>query len=141
VDRAVGGHGGIVLPGRALLARAIVQTAAAHVGCHGARDLEDGEAEMDDANRERLLRNEQFFRGANASVIVDDEGEGAETEPIECLCECSRVECVERIRISKAEWGEVHADPLRFTIACGHEVPEIEQVLARNERYCVIEKL
>ncbi len=96
---------------------------------------------MDGGTRERLVRNEQFFRGANAGVIRDADDEGSDHDPIECLCECSRAECVERIRISRAEWGEVHRDPLRFTVACGHEVIEVEQVIGENERYCVVEKL
>jgi hypothetical protein len=91
-------------------------------------------------NLEYARRNEDMLRGANRHI----EREAADEHPSpdalqELLCECAEA-CGGRISISFAEWNAVHAERNRFSVAPGHEDPAVERVLARHDRYLVVEK-
>lgn len=94
---------------------------------------------VDEITRRRLVHNEELFRAVNEAVSdvhgPDEDGR------IAFLCECSDRECAERIRLTANEYREVRRDPLRFAIVPGHEVPEIEDVVERNDDHDVVEKI
>src|SRR3954452_20995404 len=80
--------------------------------------------------------NEATFRQINEGVRAVERGEGL----ITFFCECGRLGCNQLIRLSRAEYEAVREDPRRFAILPGHELPEVEDVVERHERYTVIEK-
>jgi hypothetical protein len=89
-----------------------------------------------DARHERIGRNEALFREVNERIRdVSSNGD------IEFLCECGDENCTQQIRLTRAEYQEVRSHPARFAIARGHEIADVELVVAENERFAVVEKL
>ena len=97
---------------------------------------------MNEQQTQRLASNEELFRTVNEQMVGLNEA----FEPIArrsvFICECSRVECVEQLELTLAEYAEVRSDPLRFLVAPSgeHVAPEIETIVERTDRYFVVEK-
>ena len=89
------------------------------------------------SREERVARNESLFREANERIKEAQEEVPTESE---YLCECGDPECTEPISLTLREYEEVRREPTHFAILPGHEDPEIEQVVAWNERFIVVEK-
>ena len=89
--------------------------------------------------RERVARNEATFRRIN-----EDIGRGRDAEDditlVGFVCECGDAECSRLIEMTPAEYARVRSDSRHFAIVNGHEIPEVERVLSRSERYAVVEK-
>jgi hypothetical protein len=82
-------------------------------------------------------KQESLFREVNER-IGDLNQETAERE---ILCECSDRDCVERISVTSAEYEAVRSRATHFFAVPGHEHPELEVVVERNDRYVVVEKI
>ena len=83
------------------------------------------------------VRGQSLFRYVNEQIEkVAREGafEG------EILCECADPGCVRRIGLTCDEYDAVRATPTLFFVVPGHEVSEIERVIAGTGRYSVVEK-
>jgi hypothetical protein len=55
-------------------------------------------------------------------------------------CECSNPECAGSLEITPEEHEAVRADPTRFVVLRGHELPEVERVIDGSGRYFVVER-
>lgn len=55
------------------------------------------------------------------------------------LCECSDRLCTQPIRLTRFEYEQVRAEPVRFAIALNHENPEIDRLVDENERFATVE--
>jgi hypothetical protein len=55
------------------------------------------------------------------------------------FCECSDARCRQRIDLTDPEYEVVRSEAVRFLIAPLHENPEIDRVVAENERYATVE--
>ena len=82
-------------------------------------------------------RTQNLFREVNERV---DELNETRAVNGELLCECATKECLETITLTRAEYEDVRRVPTHFFTLPGHEVPEIERVVARREGYIVVEK-
>jgi hypothetical protein len=90
-----------------------------------------------EGREERLAKNEAFFRETNEQL----ERDGSDPDStFDCICECSRRGCVQRIEISRGEYERVRADSRHFVVANGHEDISIEVVVERLPNYLVVEK-
>ena len=98
----------------------------------------------------RKARNEALIREVNERIAqVDKPAEEANVAPeetlFEFLCECggddaSEVGCEEQVRMTIEEYEEVRSQDDRFAIYPGHEQGALESVVARNERFVVVDK-
>ena len=85
------------------------------------------------ADREaRLAQNEALFREMNERVQVSVVASGGEEEPFVVVCECGNIECLERMRLTAAEYGDAHAHPAQFVVVDGHVANDVEDVVARR---------
>jgi hypothetical protein len=91
---------------------------------------------MDDLTRRRLERNEAVFRAVNEEI----DGHGPDDSAHAYVCECADLRCRETIILTHDEYRRVRQVPSQFAIVQGHEVPEIERVVARLESHLVVEK-
>lgn len=99
----------------------------------------------EERRRARLVQNEIHVRRLNRRIeelnrvsdLVDLEGGGEQSG---FLCECARLDCVERLPIDVDEYARAHARPDRFTVAPGHADPHVERVVARGPRHLIVEK-
>jgi hypothetical protein len=89
---------------------------------------------------ETAARHQVLFREVNER-IAELTGLLNETGFNLLICECSDPACAGSIEITLAEYEAVRADPARFVILDGHQLPEVERVVADKGRYLVVEKL
>jgi hypothetical protein len=91
---------------------------------------------------ERAARNQSLYRSINEKVkelnqIVSDVG----FADSEWICECADTDCTVRVEATLPEYEAVRSNPRTFIISPGHLYPEVERVLAQNDRFMTVEKL
>ena len=89
--------------------------------------------------QERLAYNEAGYRRLNEG-IERGHADDPPSRQVGFRCECARLGCNAIVLLSKAEYEAVRSDGRRFFMLDGHEMPEIEDVVERHERYVVVEK-
>ena len=93
------------------------------------------------SREERIAENEAFCRDLNRSK---DDWLRSGLQAAGFRCECWRIDCVVRLRLSKEEWQEVRARPERFAVAPGHVAtvvePGVEEVVKEYEHFWIVEK-
>src|SRR4051812_16301273 len=96
---------------------------------------------------QRQARNEALVRLVNERIDALDKGAAVAGWPppdhlFQFHCECGRDEgCPEKIMMSLDEYDRVRAQDDRFAVIAGHENPEIERVVMRNERFLIVDKV
>jgi hypothetical protein len=90
----------------------------------------------------RGARTQSLFRDVNERVREINEAFNAVLQLGDWICECADSGCDERIELSAAEYEEVRAKPTWFAVAPGdsHVFPEIEDVVARSDRFWTVAK-
>ncbi len=97
-----------------------------------------------DIRRARAGKNQSLFRDVNERIEETTEDFGEELDPAKMfaiLCECAHTDCIERIRMTQGEYEALRRVPTHFAIRSGHEINEVEAIVASNERYSVVAKL
>jgi hypothetical protein len=82
----------------------------------------------------RLLLREvnERIRSTNESFLV-----AADT--YEVVCECARLDCLERLEVPVAAYEDVRLTFARFLVARGHEQAGIERIVGDRPTYSVVE--
>lgn len=93
-----------------------------------------------DAREERLARNETLFRSVNENIEGAAASGQLDDHIFEFFCECSNTDCTLLLPMTVAEYERVRADARQFVVAPGHELPEIEEVVARTGAYQIVLK-
>jgi hypothetical protein len=85
--------------------------------------------------------NQTIFREMNEWTEDDtDAREGHERTMDTYLCECGDAGCSAPISLTRSEYEGIRSVPTRFALALNHENPEIDSVIAENDRFATIEK-
>jgi hypothetical protein len=88
----------------------------------------------------RLAANEDVFREVNEGIVRGQwPGEG--DAPIGFRCECARLGCNMLLTLTLAEYERVRANPRRFVVIRGHEVPEVEEIVQDCGPHVIVEKV
>ena len=95
---------------------------------------------LDDAQKTRLARNEDLFRQVNEEIDDLATRHGDDSHVYEFFCECSDVDCSERVHLTLRQYAHVRDDPARFVVVKGHVLVEIEHVIESAEDHVLIEK-
>lgn len=91
------------------------------------------------SRRQRLALNEAAFRVANERMAAwPERHEDAAVE--QYFCECVDLACRAKVPLRRAEYERVRADSAHFVVVPGHEATDVEHVIARTDRYAVVEK-
>jgi hypothetical protein len=98
---------------------------------------------MSDPHADRARRvalNESLVRDVNERI-----SEGAQRFDIkgrtDFLCECAHEECSSRIALAPPEYERVRSEGGWFVVVPGHELPDLERVIATGEGYAIVQKL
>lgn len=94
---------------------------------------------MQKDDQRRIATNEATFREIN-EAIQRGQWPGEEASPSAFRCECARLGCNQLIELPAAEYERIRQHPRRFILAIGHELPEVETVVERQDGYVVVEK-
>ena len=97
---------------------------------------------MSDTTDARIVKNNLTFREANERIRAKAEEYDAPLERIPFICECPRDDCVQIVRLTISEYGDVRAKPAHFFTAPGHEDAEesVATVVGYKDGYVVVEK-
>ena len=99
-------------------------------------------ASVDEASKERAVKNEALFRDVNERVKEIDHAHHVSTaETWDFLCECGNVECLERVELRPEEYEQLRANSVHFAVVPGHEKTEVERVIREGDGYRIVEKL
>jgi hypothetical protein len=90
---------------------------------------------------ERLAHNEAVFRRVNERIREVAGRHGLDGHIYEFVCECANPDCVQRVMLTIPEYETIRADGTRFVLAGGHDLDEIETVVAERAGHVVVEKV
>jgi hypothetical protein len=92
---------------------------------------------MDERER-RLTQNEALFREVNERVdsLAEQHGAGS----YEFLCECANADCTFMITLPLRTYEQIRADPRQFVVLPLHYTPEVEELVAEEDRYWIVRK-
>jgi hypothetical protein len=93
-----------------------------------------------DERARRIAENESRFREINERLEADLRKLPVDDNPVAFVCECGKLACADGVRLTLSEYERVRADPLLFAILPGHEIEDVEDVVAREERFAVVRK-
>ena len=93
-----------------------------------------------DERKRRIGENEAIFRSVNEQVrdLTGKLSTAAETMTV--VCECGARSCTDRFEIETAAYTNVRADSTLFVVKPGHDLPESETVVDKNDVYWTVQK-
>lgn len=88
----------------------------------------------------RIGLNEAVFREANERIRDVNETFATLTDKLVLVCECGDGTCAEKISMTPDEYEAVRRESAHFVIVPGHEIPDVEEVIAHHDQYSVVSK-
>jgi hypothetical protein len=84
-----------------------------------------------------------LMREVNERIdALDKETAGLDSTRIfEFICECGREGCTTPVQLMLAEYEQVRTQDDRFALYPGHETAGLEDVVKRNDRYVLVDKV
>jgi hypothetical protein len=92
------------------------------------------------SREERIGLNEAVFREVNERIEELAEKFELGSAPLDLICECGDMNCVQRISMTPAEYTELRSDPQLFAVYPGHVIPGVEDVVAEKNGYDIVSK-
>jgi hypothetical protein len=96
---------------------------------------------MQKFSERRLKENEVIFQQANQGVadfVAEDTHDP--NAVIRFYCECSNIDCRERISLTAEDYRKLHKTERLFIALKGHETPSIEKIVSRHGSFNQVEK-
>jgi len=84
----------------------------------------------------RIGENEALYRQVNEQVRGINRGVSEFT----VLCECGTLDCMAHIDVSRNVYEETRSSSHRFIVLPGHQIDELEVVVADHGSFIVLEK-
>jgi hypothetical protein len=105
--------------------------------------MSEGNGWNDEHRRRRVVKNELAFRAHNERrrELELEIGDADSDDAVPFVCECGLPDCAAPIELSIEEYEQVHAQPNRFIVRRGHELPRYERVVGEVGGYRIVEKL
>jgi hypothetical protein len=95
---------------------------------------------MSDEQARRVGLNESIFRQVNEQIESLNQGFGTEISTMTVICECADGDCTDRVEIAISEYEKVRANPLRYIVVPGHELPDFEAIVDSGAGYDIVQK-
>jgi len=81
-----------------------------------------------------------MYRQVNERIEEVNEAFGEISGEFLVVCECSNPVCAEQIALSRQTYEETRANPAQFIVRPGHQVADVEEIVATEAEYMVVEK-
>jgi hypothetical protein len=95
---------------------------------------------MTDTER-RKAANEAVFRNVNERIeALQHSFALAEKEPLQMICECDQLDCMERVAIGVEAYELIRSQPDQFIVSQGHVDPNVDEVIADTSGYLIVRK-
>ena len=96
--------------------------------------------DQSDRQAGEIGRKQSLFREVNERI--DELTEVLDLqEEMTIFCECGTARCHEQITLTGAEYEKLRRIPTHFAVLPGHDIPAVERVIAKNDRYVIVEKV
>jgi hypothetical protein len=92
----------------------------------------------EETRRARIAANESVFRSLNEKIEDLNRAFSLATESMSIVCECGDMNCVEQLDVDLATYEHVRSDPTWFVIAPGHEIADVEDIVARHDTFDIV---
>ena len=92
----------------------------------------------EEARRARIAANESVFRSLNEKIEDVARGFSVAPESMSIVCECGDINCAEQLEVDLATYEHVRSDPTWFVIVPGHEVSDVEDIVARHDGFDIV---
>ena len=92
----------------------------------------------EEARRKRIAKNETLFRSVNEKIEDMSRAFSLATESMSVVCECGDMNCAEQLDIGLATYEDVRSDATWFVVVPGHEVADVEAIVAHHEGFDVV---
>jgi hypothetical protein len=93
-----------------------------------------------DERKRRIGLNEALFRQVNEAVSEISGSGGFDAPDFEIVCECGVLECQDRIPVTRGAYAALRSNSHHFAIVPGHEIPDVETVVADEGAYYIVSK-
>jgi hypothetical protein len=94
-----------------------------------------------DERTRRVGRNEAVFREVNEQIESLNRGLAALSDnTMHIVCECADLLCAVQLTVPVSAYERIRSDSLLFFVEPGHEVPDVEEVVERDQGYFVVRK-
>jgi len=88
---------------------------------------------------ERIARTEAVFREVNEAIART--AATLDTDEAAFVCECSELQCAQRVTADLDDYEAVREHATRFILAPGHAQESVERVVEETPHYSVVEKV
>jgi hypothetical protein len=90
--------------------------------------------------RARIAANEALYRSVNEQLEALNQvlTSVADDGSMVIICECRDVQCAEQIEVTVEMYESVRADPTLFIIVPGHEINDVEDIVAHHESFDIV---
>jgi len=88
--------------------------------------------------KRRIGENEAIFRSVNEQVRELTASLATATNTMKVVCECGARSCTDQFEITTDAYGQVRADSTVFVVKPGHDLPETETVIDKNDTYWTV---
>jgi hypothetical protein len=93
-----------------------------------------------DDRARRIGENEALYRAVNERIEGLNQAFGIADETMTVICECGNLDCTEQIQITVPDYERVRLDPTLFVVMPGHEIEDVEDVVAEQGEFNVVRK-
>jgi hypothetical protein len=93
-----------------------------------------------DEERGEEVRRQALFREVNEQIEKLSDGWELFDGSLSVLCECGRPGCNEAIDVPRTLYDDIRAASNRFLLKLGHEIEDVDDVVARNDGYVIVER-
>lgn len=90
--------------------------------------------------KRRVGENEAIFRSVNEQVRGLTATLATDAGTMKIVCECGSRSCTDQFQIDLPSYVETRADATLFLIKPGHDIPETETVVAKNDVFWTVQK-
>ena len=88
----------------------------------------------------RLVENEALLRTRNQRAKSLITHINSDNSVISFYCECSNMQCEERIPLEAKDYEEIHNNTKDFIVKKGHEIASIEDVTGYRDGFAIVRK-
>jgi hypothetical protein len=89
----------------------------------------------------RKAANEVVFRNVNERIKqLQHSFAVAEREPLQMICECDRLDCMERVTVGVDAYELIRSHPDEFIVSPGHEDTQVDEVVSVSSGYTIVRK-
>jgi hypothetical protein len=90
--------------------------------------------------KRRIGENEAVFRNVNEQISGVTTKLVAPVDTMRIVCECGARSCTEQFEIAPEDYERIRRDAELFVLKPGHDLPETETVVAKNDVYWTVRK-